>query len=435
MNGHQEVHITEKIRAPEMGATWVRWRIVMLLMAFSFVSWFLRVSMPVAYDERIKQTLGIAPEAMGWVYSAFLIIYMLCMTPGGWLIDRYGPRAGLALMGFGLTLFGALTGLVGASPKLLDKLPASITYLGTTLTMPFILFLVIRSLMGAFAAPMYPASAQHIAHWLPFRRRGLANGLVQGSACLGIASTPLVFGELIDWFDWPQSFLILAVGTALLGLAWSFYATDWPRQHPGTNEAERSMIAADRPPASRAGYVTEPGPWQALLRNRSLVCLTLSYAAIGYFEYLFFFWMDYYFKDQLHLPDDVRRRYAAIPFLAMAGGMASGGWISDVLVRGFGYPAGRAIVSVVGMLTGAAFLLLGIWAKQPELIVAFFAVALGAIGATEAPFWTTAQELGGRRGATAAGICNTGGNAGGLVAPILTPIIGERLNWTPPIAG
>ena len=42
---------------------------------------------------------------------------------------------------------------MGASPKLLDKLPASITYLGTTLTMPFILFLVIRSLMGMLTVP------------------------------------------------------------------------------------------------------------------------------------------------------------------------------------------------------------------------------------------------------------------------------------------
>src|SRR5437660_12435401 len=86
-------------------AAWVRWLIVVLLMAFSFVSWFLRESMPVAYDERIKDTLGINPEAMGWVYSALLIVYALCMTPGGWLIDRIGIRAASMLIGFGMTLF------------------------------------------------------------------------------------------------------------------------------------------------------------------------------------------------------------------------------------------------------------------------------------------------------------------------------------------
>jgi len=51
------------------------------------------------------------------------------------------------------------------------------------------------------------------------------------------------------------------------------------------------------------------------------------------------------------------------------------------------------------------------------------ALALAAVGAAEAPVWTTAVELGGPHGGTAAGICNTGGNAGGLLAPILTPLV------------
>jgi MFS family permease len=139
--------------------------------------------------------------------------------------------------------------------------------------------------------------------------------------------------------------------------------------------------------------------------------------------------MDYYFKDQLRLPDEQRRLYAGIPFLMMAAGMASGGWLSDALVRTYGYRTGRAIVPVVGMLTGAVFLLLGIAGKQPEWIVVCFAIALAGVGSAEAPTWTTAQELGGRRGGMAAGLCNTGGNAGGLIAPVLTPWVGTHFGW------
>jgi MFS family permease len=468
----------------KVNPTWVRWRIVALLMALSYVSWFLRVGMSVAYDERIKDDLHIAPEAMGWVYSAFLLAYMLCMTPGGWLIDRWGVRAALTVMGFGLVLFGALTGLVGASRELLGRVPAEVVIAGRELGMPLCLFLVIRSVMGVFATPMYPAAAHAVGCWLPFRRRGWANGLVQGSALLGIASTPLVVGTLISWFDWPQTFLILAIGTALLTIVWALYATDRPEQHAAVNRTELSLIAtesaagpatgasepdvrtaftANRPtrssdavPAADESDVSSaiapvqsghlgtsaaavdgarpPGPWTLLLRNRSLVCLTLSYAAVGYFEYLFFFWMDYYFKDELKLPDEVRRIYAGIPFLAMAAGMAAGGWISDRLVRLYGHRTGRAIVPVAGMLIAAVFLLLGVAVKQPEWIVLCFAVALGAGGSVEAPTWTTAVELGGRRGGTAAGICNTGGNAGGLIAPVVTPLVAREFGWTAAIA-
>ncbi len=88
--------------------TRVRWRILALLLAYSFLSWFNRVSMSAAADERIMKQYDISPEQMGVVYSAFLFVYALFMTPGGWFIDRFGPRLALIVMGFGSALFGVL---------------------------------------------------------------------------------------------------------------------------------------------------------------------------------------------------------------------------------------------------------------------------------------------------------------------------------------
>jgi len=69
-------------------------------------------------------------------------------------------------------------------------------------------------------------------------------------------------------------------------------------------------------------------------------------------------------------------------------------------------------------------LVLGVLAQETVWIVTLLAFALAAVGATEAPVWTMAVELGRHRGGTAAAICNTGGNAGGLLAPIVTPFVG-----------
>lgn len=41
----------------------------------------------------------------------------------------------------------------------------------------------------------------------------------------------------------------------------------------------------------------------SLLRDKNLWLITISYAAYGYFQYLFFYWMGYYFKEVLHVPD------------------------------------------------------------------------------------------------------------------------------------
>jgi MFS family permease len=55
----------------------------------------------------------ISEQLMGWVSSAYLISYTLLMTPGGWFIDRFGPRAALLVVGFGSAICVGLCGLAG----------------------------------------------------------------------------------------------------------------------------------------------------------------------------------------------------------------------------------------------------------------------------------------------------------------------------------
>jgi ACS family glucarate transporter-like MFS transporter len=401
--------------------TGVRWRILTLLLAFSFLSWFNRISMPVAYDERIRFDLDISEQQIGWVYSALLFAYMLCMTPGGWFVDRRGARLSLAVMGLGSGLLVAATGGVG-----LLALSAGATVAA---------LLAVRAALGVFTAPIYPASGHAIARWLPARQRAGANGAVMGAALLGIAFCYYAFGTLIDWGGWPTAFLATGTVTGLVALLWVLYARDRPAQHPGVNARELDWIGAGdfAPPHPEPGRAestaTDRGAWRALLTNRSLVLLTVSYAAVGYFEYLFFFWMHYYFDEKLHLGKDTSRLYATILYLAMAAGMFAGGWLADRLSRSWGRRGGRATVVVGGMLLGAALLGLGLLASAPEWIVVWFGLAMAAVGATEGPFWATALELGGRHGATAAGIFNTGGNAGGVLAPVVTPAVSAAWGW------
>jgi ACS family glucarate transporter-like MFS transporter len=403
--------------------TAVRWRIVALLMGGSFLSWFNRVSMSVAGTEQIIPRYGIDPTDMGLVYSALLLAYAVCMTPGGFLIDAKGAWAALVLMGLGSGLFVILTGAIGWL-----FVPAAL----------WLALVVVRACVGVCMAPIYPASARIIAHWLPLPQRAWANGLVNGAAPVGTACTFFGFGILIDLFDWPTAFVLTGLLTVLMGVVWMLYARDHPEQHPGVNPEELRIITGDEQSREEASPLPEVGKsprpagwlaWLCLLRNRSLVLLTVSYAAIGYFEYLFNFWSEYYFESVLHLGKDRSRLYSTILNLAMAAGMGVGGLLSDRLLRAWGYRWGRAAVPIGGMLMSAALLLVGIRVSEPNAIVFCFALALAALGACEGPCWATAIELGGRRGGTAAGIFNTGGNVGGLIAPTLTPWVSSRFGW------
>jgi MFS transporter, ACS family, D-galactonate transporter len=383
----------------------LRWRILLLLMALCFISHFNRISMTIAGDERIMPKYALTPEQMGRIYAVFLVIYTTFMALGGVFIDRAGVRVALATMAIGSGAFAVLTGIAGFA-------------ISTPLAL-FNALLVIRGTMGFLTTPLHPASAQAVSNWFPQNERALANGLVTAAALIGVAFTYPLFGKLMDAVGWPKAFVIAGAATVLLGTLWFCSAAD-----SATKDQPAKPTSKDR----------TSNDWMSLLSNPSLLLLTLSYAAVGYFQYLFFYWIHYYFETIRHFGKEESRWYTTIPILTMAVCMASGGWVSDRLQRRYGRQVGRKIVPMAGMILSAALLGLGLMAEAPAAIVFWFALSMGAVGASEAAFWLTAVELGGRRGGTAAAIVNTGGNGIGLLAPLLTPAISASIGWKAGIA-
>lgn len=384
-----------------------RWRIVFLLIGFSFMTWFNRVSMAVAYDASIQKQYDISEEAIGTVYSAFFLSYMLFMTPGGWFIDRFGPKLALTIMGLGSGVFGAMTGMAGL------PVVASAGLLVVAL-------LIIRFGMGFLSAPFYPAASRMVANEVRVEKQAFSNGLIQGAAALGMAAAFPLFGAFIDAFDWPMAFLVSGSVTMVLALAWIVFAAE--HVSPPVAPRTKPFLA---PPDIQIKNL-----WFMLFTNRNIWLLTLSYAAVGYLEYLFFFWMNHYFDKVMHIPKDASRIYTAALLLSMGVGMVAGGGFADFLRVTHGAWVGRALVPMLGMALSAVFLFLGLLGESVEAIVICLALAMFWIGATEAPVWTAAVELGGRQGGTAAAIVNTGGNLGGFIAPFFTPLVSHAIRDT-----
>jgi nitrate/nitrite transporter NarK len=214
----------------------------------------------------------------------------------------------------------------------------------------------------------------------------------------------------------------------LLSLLWWVYAADRPSLPPSAGSELDHSIRSGEPsihvPPRQGQHAIR---CFALFRNRNVMLLTLSYAAVGYLEYLFFFWMNHYFDKILHIEKNRSRIFTAILLLSMAVGMVAGGGLADWLRKRFGLWTGRALVPMAGMTLGAIFLGFGVISEEVVWIVFWLALALLAVGASEAPTWTAAVELGGTQGGTAAGIVNTGGNLGGFIAPFLTPIVSHTV--------
>lgn len=384
--------------------------LLVLLMGLAGLCHFNRVSISVAGTERWMKEFSFSEEGLGVLYSSYLVVYTIGMIPGGWLIDRHGPKIALGVMGLASAVLVAATGLTG--------------FVVASSSASFALLLVIRSFLGLASVPMHPAAAQSVSLWFSPASRAWANSAVTAAALVGITLTYPLFGHLIDELGWPNAFVASGVITAIVAILWVGIASDG--RVLGTNDKISPKVpSTDAQSANARASRTD---------YRSLALLTASYAAVGYFQYLFFYWIQYYFKEVLDLGVERSRTLAMIPMLSMAAGMLVGGWAASRLQVRLGRWHGLVAVPMFGMVAGAAFAWIGVVTTNLAWIVSCFSLAMGAIGMAEGPFWTVAIELGGKRGGASAAIFNTGGNAGGLLAPVVTPYFSGYFGWRAGIA-
>jgi MFS family permease len=160
-----------------------------------------------------------------------------------------------------------------------------------------------------------------------------------------------------------------------------------------------------------------------------MLLLTLSYSAVGYFQYLFFYWIKFYFQNNLELPIEDARWASFVVTMAMAVGMAVGGFGSDAVCRWFGDRWGRRLIAIGCMGLCAVFAYIGARSDDARHATVLFALSLGALGVCEGLFWTSATDLGGRLGGFAGAIMNTGGNGVSALAPVITPILAKHFGW------
>src|SRR5271169_1141651 len=260
--------------------------VIALLFGFSMISYFDRTIMSIA-GPQLMEDFGLSPTQMGSVYSAFVLGYALLMVPGGHASDRFGPRVTLAFMG---VFSAAFTGLLVFCGK-----PGLGTYLGIVPAL-----FALRLGLGGVTAPLYPACARMTANWIPVVYHARVQGFIMAGSSLGAAISPLLFTWMLTQFRWRISFTLSACATAALGVFWMWYARDYP---PGIS-----------PHAYRK---TEPArsSWAQLFADRNLMLLTFAYATLGYFQYIFFYWIYYYFGGVLHLGAQASAKYTTVLFV------------------------------------------------------------------------------------------------------------------------
>ena len=297
---------------PDNRPTFVRWRILSILVLASFVSYTLRYNTSSAAPVMMAD-LGLNEMQWGWVMAALLSGYALFQLPGGMLGDRFGPRRLLSAIALIWAVLTVVTAMVPGK-----ELASTGVILASLMS--------VRFLVGASQAPIYPGTNPAIVSWFPVGGWALPCGLSSMGLNLGVAiSTPILVWSIIE-FGWRTSFVTMSsLGFFLAGLWW-WYARDNPKDHAAVNEQELELIQAGRQESLRVDTRPENISLRRLLKNRDVLWLTASYFCMNYTFYVVFTWFFYFLVEVREFEMTNAGFITSAQWIAGGAGAVIGGW-------------------------------------------------------------------------------------------------------------
>jgi ACS family glucarate transporter-like MFS transporter len=333
-------------------------------------------------------------------------------TRGGWLADNFGPRYVLTI---GVAWWGIFTALTAS---LSSQIVGALVYL-----------FLIRLLLGAGEAIIYPASNRFVSQWIPSQERGLANGLIFAGVGAGTAIAPIFVTYLMIHYGWRSSFWASAVLGLIVGTVWYVFARDIPEEHPRVSKAELSYIQKFR--TTNSDSTPEKGAgWMQIARNRNVLAVTASYFCFGYVAWIFFSWFYIYLAKVRGLDLKTSAFYSTLPPIAIVICSLGGGIISDSLTKTYGKRIGRCAVACVALLMAAIILIVGSRVANAPLASVVLSAGAGALYIAQSSYWSITADIGSKSSGLVSGFMNMGGQFGGALTASLTPIIAEHYGWT-----
>lgn len=408
----------------EAASTKVRWVILLLMFALSMVTYLDRVNISIA-AKYIMSAYDLSQNEMGTIFSAFILAYGLFQVPGGWLGDRLGPRAVLAGAVIWWSAFTALTALVA------DILPSSLVPVVWSL-------IIVRFCLGVGEAAAWPNFNRTVANWMAPKDRAFASSVHLAGGGLGAAATPPLIAWIMLTFGWEESFYVSALIGFAMAAVWYWYARDRPEEHPRVNKEELEIIrGADQSPAGKPFPVgpsisrASRTPWRAIWTEPNVWLLFCSAMTCGYMVYIYMTWFYIYLVEARGLSLMRGSIYTTGPFIAMAIMTPIGGVLCDRAAKRFGKTAGRRLISMGGMVGAAITSYIGATATNVNIAIVGLSLGGGAIYFALSSHWATTIDIAQEHAGTVSGIMNWGGNMGGVISPILTPLIARTWGWTP----
>ena len=400
MNSYSHNHTTA---AAASGARPSRRRIgiLALLAVGTMINYLDRTVLGIAAPQ-LTAELGIDAAMMGIVFSAFAWTYALAQIPGGIFLDRFGNKVTYFLA---LTLWSLFTMFHGLAVGLKT-------------------LLLCRFGLGVSEAPCFPVNSRVVSAWFPQQERAKATAVYTVGEYLGLACfAPLLFW-IMGSFGWRALFISVGAAGVMFALVW-WRCYREPHEDKHLNQLEREHIINGGGMSTGAEQHTAFS-WpliRQLLAKRQILGASIGQFAGNTVLVFFLTWFPTYLATERHMPWIKVGFFAIMPFLAAAGGVMFGGWVSDKLLKATGSAnLGRKLPIITGLLM-ASTIIAANWLTSDLAVImvmsfAFFGQGMVGLG------WTLISDIAPKGlGGLTGGLFNFCANLAGILTPLIIGFI------------
>ena len=385
-----------------------RFKVIFLSFIAVFICYIDRVNISVAIIP-MQEQFGWSELQVGIVLGTFYVGYMISMTLGGYLADKYG---GKKVLGYALIIWSLFT-----------IITPFFAYSGLW----WLIF--IRILLGLGEGVTFPAWHSIYARWIPFNERTRAVGFTNSGIAAGTVFGYVVAAIIIANYSWEWVFYSFG----LMGIFWYFFwqriVTSYPEDNKNLSNNELQLIKAEAPSNSTPPSI----PFLKLIKNWPFLAIAVATFCNNWALFTFISYLPKFINAPIadggmgiDLGSSAFIYSLLMPSLVAMFSLILGGYISDSFIKkGYKVINVRKTVNSIGFFGSAIFLYL--ISLQDTLFNAIFLLCLIQLctGICAGGFGVNHADLGPKYTGTLVGISGSIGMIAAIFSPMVAGLVLE----------
>ena len=385
-----------------------RFKVIFLSFIAVFICYIDRVNISVAIIP-MQEQFGWSELQVGIVLGTFYVGYMISMTLGGYIADKYG---GKKVLGYALIIWSLFT-----------IITPFFAYSGLW----WLIF--IRILLGLGEGVTFPAWHSIYARWIPFNERTRAVGFTNSGIAAGTVFGYVVAAIIIANYSWEWVFYSFG----LMGIFWYFFwqriVTSYPEDNKNLSNNELQLIKAEAPSNSTPPSI----PFLKLIKNWPFLAIAVATFCNNWALFTFISYLPKFINAPIadggmgiDLGSSAFIYSLLMPSLVAMFSLILGGYISDSFIKkGYKVINVRKTVNSIGFFGSAIFLYL--ISLQDNLFNAIFLLCLiqFCTGICAGGFGVNHADLGPKYTGTLVGISGSIGMIAAIFSPMVAGLVLE----------